>query len=158
MRAYSASLPVSPVRMRTTCSSVVTKIFPSPILPVRAELSMASMTRSTMPSHLGQEVDHVLRAAVQLGVALLAAEALDFGHGDALDADAAEGFAHFVQLERFDDRSHHLHGLCSLGVCDAGPDEMRTAGGGTQGSRAWVCRFHATVPSAGHAPGSGAPR
>src|SRR5450631_2666708 len=33
--------------------------------------------------HLGEEVDHVLRAAVKLGVALLAAEALDFGHRDA---------------------------------------------------------------------------
>ena len=36
--------------------------------------------------HLGQEVDHVLGAAVQLGVALLAAKALDFGDGDAPDA------------------------------------------------------------------------
>src|SRR5688572_16702148 len=41
--------------------------------------------------HLGQEVDHVLRAAVQLGVALLPAEALDLGHRDALNADAAQG-------------------------------------------------------------------
>jgi hypothetical protein len=32
----SASAPVSPVRMRTTCSSGKTKILPSPILPVRA--------------------------------------------------------------------------------------------------------------------------
>src|SRR5690606_12257989 len=34
--------------------------------------------------HLGQEVNDVLGAAVQLGVALLTAEALHFGHGDAL--------------------------------------------------------------------------
>src|SRR5262245_26659341 len=38
-----ASSPLSPVRMRITSSTVVTKIFPSPILPVRA----ASVTTST---------------------------------------------------------------------------------------------------------------
>src|SRR5687768_15009420 len=37
--------------------------------------------------HLGQEVDHVLGAAVELGVALLPAEPLDLGDGDALHAD-----------------------------------------------------------------------
>ena len=37
--------------------------------------------------HLRQEIDHVLGAAVQLGVALLPAEALHLGHGDALHAD-----------------------------------------------------------------------
>src|ERR1700712_5226996 len=36
--------------MRTTCSRSYTKIFPSPILPVRAEPSTASITRSTRSS------------------------------------------------------------------------------------------------------------
>jgi hypothetical protein len=36
---------------------------------------------------LGQEVDHVLGAAVELGVALLAAEALDLGDGQTRHAD-----------------------------------------------------------------------
>ena len=36
--AQTASAPVSPVRMRTTWSSWVTKILPSPILPVRADV------------------------------------------------------------------------------------------------------------------------
>src|SRR5450432_2788404 len=36
--------------MRTTCSSVETKTLPSPILPVRAAASMASITRSTIAS------------------------------------------------------------------------------------------------------------
>ena len=40
---YSASAPVSPVRMRTTCSRSKTKILPSPILPVLADFSMASI-------------------------------------------------------------------------------------------------------------------
>src|SRR4029079_1734843 len=47
---HSASFPVSPVRMRTTCSSADTKTLPSPILPVRAAASIASMTRSTIAS------------------------------------------------------------------------------------------------------------
>ena len=41
--AQTASSSVSPVRMRTTCSTAVTKILPSPILPVRAALTMASI-------------------------------------------------------------------------------------------------------------------
>ncbi len=40
---YRASAPVSPVRIRMTCSIGVTKILPSPILPVRAARSSASM-------------------------------------------------------------------------------------------------------------------
>src|SRR4030095_14471372 len=47
---YTAASPDSPVRMRTTCSTAVTKILPSPILPVCAALTMASTARSTMAS------------------------------------------------------------------------------------------------------------
>jgi hypothetical protein len=39
----------------------------------------------------------------------LAAEALDFGHGDALHANTGQRFAHFVQLERFDDGRYEFH-------------------------------------------------
>jgi hypothetical protein len=53
----------------------------------------------------------VLGATVQLGVALLASEALDLGHRDALHPDARQRLAHFVQLERLDDCRDHLHGL-----------------------------------------------
>src|SRR5712664_1252506 len=35
--------------MRTTCSTEVTKILPSPILPVRADLTIASIALSTWP-------------------------------------------------------------------------------------------------------------
>jgi len=58
---------------------------------------------------VGQEVDHVLGAAVELGVALLATEALDLGDGDAGDADFAERLADVVQLERLDDGHDHFH-------------------------------------------------
>ena len=103
--------------MRTTCSTAVTKILPSPILPVRAALTIASIARSTsvvahdeLDLDLGQEVDDVLGAAIQLGVALLAAEALDLGHRQARDADLGQRLAHFVELERLDDRFDLLHG------------------------------------------------
>src|SRR5256885_9329580 len=59
--------------------------------------------------HFRQEIDHVLGAAVELGMALLAAEALDLGDGQAGDADFGERFAHFVELEGFDDGLDLLH-------------------------------------------------
>src|SRR5690606_25826485 len=59
--------------------------------------------------HLRQEVDHVLGAAVQLGVALLAAEALDLGDRDALHADRRQALADLVELERLDDCGDQFH-------------------------------------------------
>src|SRR5687768_10387379 len=61
--------------------------------------------------HLGQEVDHVLRAAIELGVAFLPAEALDLGDGDSLHADRRERFSHLVELERLDDCGDQFHTL-----------------------------------------------
>src|SRR6185369_17340001 len=56
-----------------------------------------------------QEIDHILRAAIQLGVALLPAKALGLGHGDALEADFVQRFLHLVELERLDDRFDFFH-------------------------------------------------
>src|SRR5712691_5786868 len=61
--------------------------------------------------HLGQEVHGVLTAAVQLGVAFLAAEAADLGDGHADDPDPRERLLHVVELERLDDRFDFFHGL-----------------------------------------------
>src|SRR3569623_746771 len=58
---------------------------------------------------LRQEVHDVFRAPVQFGVALLAAEALGLGYGDALKADFLKGFLHFIELERLDDRLDFFH-------------------------------------------------
>jgi len=58
---------------------------------------------------LRQEVDHVLGAAIQLGVALLAAEALHLGDGEPGHSDLGQGFAHLFELERLDDGSDLLH-------------------------------------------------
>src|SRR5579883_3456843 len=59
--------------------------------------------------HLGQEIHHVLRAAVQFGVAFLSAETLDFRDGDAGHADFRQRLARVVQLERLDDRGDEFH-------------------------------------------------
>ena len=107
-----------------TFSTLVTKILPSPILPVRAALMIASTARSSSSSgdhdldlDLGQEVDHVLRAPVQLGVPLLAPEPLHLGHGQTGDADLRQRLAHLVELERFDDGFDLLHRRFPAGGC-----------------------------------------
>ena len=117
-RPQIASEPVSPVRMRMASSTVDTKILPSPMRPVWAARRIASTAPSTRSSaehdlelHLRQEVDHVFGAPVELGVALLAAEALRLDHRDALKADLLERLLHLVELERLDDGFDLLHGL-----------------------------------------------
>src|SRR5437762_8945947 len=52
--------------------------------------------------HLGQKIDDVFRPPVQLGMALLPAEPLGFGHRDALKPDFLQRFLHLVELERLD--------------------------------------------------------
>ena len=109
-------MPVSPVRMRTTSSMLETKILPSPMRPVWAALRIASIAPSTafvaehdLDLHLGQEVDDIFGAAIELGVALLAAETLGLGDRDALQADFLQRFLHLVELERLDDRFDLFH-------------------------------------------------
>src|SRR5690606_12446587 len=64
--------------------------------------------------YLGQEVDDILGAAIELGMPLLAAETLDFGNRDPLHADPGEGLANLVKLEGLDDCSDELHGVLFL--------------------------------------------
>ena len=59
--------------------------------------------------HLGQEIDDIFGAAIQLGMALLPAEALRLGDGDAADADFVQRLLHLIQLERLDDRFDFFH-------------------------------------------------
>src|SRR5690606_16616736 len=75
---------------------------------------------------LGQEVDDVFGAAVQLGMALLPAEALDLGDGQARHAGIAEGFAHLVELERPDDGDDQFHGNSCVLV--RGSERLRERG------------------------------
>ena len=59
--------------------------------------------------HLGQEVDDIFSAPVELGVALLPPEAPNLHDRHADDADLRERFLDVVQLERLDDGFHLLH-------------------------------------------------
>ena len=102
--------------MRMASSTVETKTLPSPILPVLAALTMAPTAASTLvvgddqfDFDLGQEIHGVFAAAIDFGVALLAAEAFDLGDGHAFDADFAEGVLHFFEFEWFDDGFDFLH-------------------------------------------------
>ena len=63
---------------------------------------------------LRQEVDDVLRPAVQLSVALLAAEALHLGRGDPRHPGFRQRLAHVVHLEGLDDGHDHLHHVVSM--------------------------------------------
>ncbi len=59
--------------------------------------------------HLGEKIDDVLGAAIEFGMALLAAEALGLGHRDALQADLLQRLLHLVEFERLDDGLDLLH-------------------------------------------------
>jgi hypothetical protein len=63
---------------------------------------------------LGQEIDDILGTAIQLGMALLAAETLDLGDGQAGNTDFRKRFTHFVEFERLDDGFDFLHVLRPL--------------------------------------------
>ena len=63
---------------------------------------------------LGHEVHLVLRTAVDLGVAPLAAEALRLGEGHALDPKGLQGLLDLVELERLEHRHDQLHCRCPL--------------------------------------------
>ena len=64
--------------------------------------------------HLRQKIDDVFGAAIKLGMALLPAEALGLGDGDALDPDLVKRLLHLVELERLDDGLDLLHRNSSL--------------------------------------------
>ena len=57
-----------------------------------------------------QKIYDVFGAAIELGMALLSAKALDFGNGEPGYANFIERFAHFVELEGFDDSLDFFHG------------------------------------------------
>src|SRR5207248_1675395 len=96
--------------------------------------------------HLGDEVDGVLRASVDLGVALLTAVAADLADGQALHTEGLQRLLDVVELERLDHRGDQLH------PCTAPPevDRLDPAPGGPGSS---------TVPAdaAARWPGENAP-
>src|SRR5258708_37777347 len=76
--------------------------------------------------HLGQETHQVLGPAIDLGLALLSAETLDFAHRQARHANAGQGVAHLVELERLDDGGHEFHTFPLLPLRHA-PTDWRLA-------------------------------
>ena len=88
--AQTASSLTSPVRMRTTLLDrgdedlAVADLAGLGGLDDRVDAALGvAVLDDDLDLHLGQEVDDVLGAAVELGVALLPAEALDLGDGQA---------------------------------------------------------------------------
>src|SRR6266403_309023 len=59
---------------------------------------------------LRQKIHDIFGATIDLGVALLAAVALDLGDGHAGDPDRGECLAHLVKFEGFDNGNNELHG------------------------------------------------
>src|ERR1700730_11213707 len=64
---------------------------------------------SDLDPELRQEVHDIFGAAVDFGVTLLAAVALDLGYRHAMDADRRQCLAHLVQLEWFDNGNNEFH-------------------------------------------------
>ena len=58
---------------------------------------------------LGEEVEDVPHPPVEFGVPLLATEALDLGHRQALDPHGRKRFTHIVRLEGFYYGSDQFH-------------------------------------------------
>src|SRR5438477_12061540 len=75
-----------------------------------SDVCSSDLAYRDLDAGLGNEVDHVLGAAIQLGVSPLAAEALHFRDRHARDADIGQRGAHVVELERLDDRCDQFHG------------------------------------------------
>src|SRR5690606_17571467 len=59
--------------------------------------------------HLGEKVHDIFGPAIEFGMALLAAEALGLGHGNALQADLLKGLFDLVDLERLYDSLDLFH-------------------------------------------------
>jgi hypothetical protein len=64
--------------------------------------------------HLGKEIHGIFRSTIDFGVALLAAEALNFCYGHSLNSHFGKGFFHFFEFERLDDRFDFFHGSGGL--------------------------------------------
>src|SRR5271156_1595773 len=64
---------------------------------------------------LGQEVHRVFGAAIDLGMTLLAPEALGFGHGKSMHTGTGKRVPDVVELEWLDDCHDEFHGCPFLG-------------------------------------------
>src|SRR6202020_3361345 len=74
---------------------------------------------------LGKEAHGVFGAAIDLGMPLLPAVALDLSHCQSVHSDGGERIAHLLQLERLYDRHYDFHKLAPW--CRAAAVLNRTA-------------------------------
>ena len=125
--------------MRTARSMSMTKILPSPILPVCADLVIASITWSVRSAghddldlHLRQEVHVVFGTTVDFGLALLPAEPLHLRDGEALHAEWRQCLAHVVELEGLDDGHDQLHVAAPWLLSTPPPPSRRDGRAGAQ--------------------------
>ena len=89
------------------------------MIPTTSSTSADSTTISMRI--FGHQRDVVLRAAVDLGVALLPAVAADLAHRHPGDAEGLEGLADLFPLVRLDHRGHELHAFTPLASASAWP-------------------------------------
>src|SRR3954447_13454579 len=100
---------------------------------------------------LRHEVDRVLGTAVDLGVALLAAVALDLAHRHPQHPDLLQGTLDVLEDERLDDRRDQLHLLSS--PCSRGPGRARRPSrsprpdAGCRRYRRWPAASRSRTPS-----------
>src|SRR6478735_8556850 len=73
-----------------------------------------AVAQHNLKFHLGQEVDDVFRATIEFRMALLPAEALGLGDGDALEADLLQRVLHLIEFEGFNNCLDLLHACSGL--------------------------------------------
>src|ERR1700689_4056607 len=73
------------------------------------------VTKNDFDLHLGKKIDHVLGAAVEFRMSLLAAEPLGLGDGYPLQAYFLERLLDLIKFERLDDRLDFFHRVSSPG-------------------------------------------
>src|ERR1035437_8783041 len=86
-----------------------------------------SIGHNDLDFHFGQEIHHIFRAAIKLGMPFLPAETFDLGHGQSAHPDFRQGFTHFIELERLYHSVYFFHGgLSRVAVVGS----IATKGGG----------------------------
>ena len=105
-----ADSPRSSLRMRMASSTGLMKIFAVADVAGAGgaedgldDLVLEGVGDDDLELDLGEKIDGVLAAAIELGVALLAAVAAGFQNGDSFDAGFDQGFFDGVQLGGLDD-------------------------------------------------------
>ena len=107
--------------MRITSSNGVTKILPSPNLPVPADFVIASITWSSMSSemttsilYLWYELDLVFGAAISFSVPFLSSIPLHLTYCHTRNTHLLQCISYRVQKVASNDRFDLLHSICLL--------------------------------------------